>query len=112
LVQKRNRHMLLPRTVSDLRESSIFGVRATKSTSSYIRRAGIWNGYGHSFSHDARVICEFGPCGPGPSYATGQLGISVNCTLPFGLSGTAFAGLLCDLRGHCGFYWGGGAVQQ
>jgi hypothetical protein len=52
--------------------------------------------------------CEFGACGPQPSYATGNVGASVNYTLPFGLSGTLFAGFLCDTHLHCGFYWGGG----
>ena len=29
-------------------------------------------------------------------------------TLPFGITGTFFAGSLCDFHGHCGFYFGGG----
>jgi hypothetical protein len=56
LVQKRNRHLLLPRTASDLDQSSIFGFRATQDTSSHIRSAGLWNSHDHSFSSVARLI--------------------------------------------------------
>lgn len=44
----------------------------------------------------------------GPNYWTGNAGGSVNYTLPFGFSGTVFAGFICDTLHHCGFYWGRG----
>ena len=63
----------------------------------------------NNFSPFTSDGCDFGACGPQPSYATGQLGVSVNFTLPWGLSGTLFAGFVLDTHGHIGTYAGGGA---
>ena len=57
--------MLLPRTTSDLCESSIFGILAATNACGFIRRAGVWDSNGHSFSNDTRLTCEFGACGAG-----------------------------------------------
>ncbi len=59
--------MLLPRTTSDFCESSIFGILAATNACGFIRRAGVWDSNGHSFSNDTRLTCEFGTCGAGPS---------------------------------------------
>ena len=40
--------------------------------------------------------------------ATANVGVSVNYTLPFGITGTLFAGFVFDNHGHFGTYAGGG----
>ncbi len=64
---------------------------------------------GDLFGLNPNGPCDFGVCATGPDYWTGQLGVSVNYTLPFGLSGTLFAGLIFDNHRHFGTYAGGGA---
>ena len=55
------------------------------------------------------AICgDLGPCNPIGMGATANVGVSVNGTLPIGLSFTLFAGLVCDSHWRCRPYWGRG----
>jgi RHS repeat-associated protein len=62
----------------------------------------IWGPFGSS------LPCDFGPCVVIGNPFTGQVGVSVGWTFPWGVNVNFFAGFAVDLHGHFAFYHGRG----